>query len=421
MCLVNKLLQYNTIPICASTKSRRPNYWMLPKRFKWKYVYDVLVWFSPYLSLLHVISYAERLQKDTQNNGLFLIQCFKNTTNSSWLGYRTHIRNSSCIFDIGFHLCTDDICLPAIRICAENEEPSEMLTKYFFPIEQALVVLGLIILIIQLVTKNKYRLYRLRKNMCCSTSISFDLFQYCARTMNISQNRDEMFQIFNQAITNNKDIINQKDKLYGETCAFQALDAEDYDLLERIVDLGGNLFLNNKNGENVFSLLKYKFVEEDDEKVKAKIRGVLANTMTCNSNISCGSKSLPKIIAKNYDAWKEQPMHKYVRKNLFGKLICLVLVGGNLNTRDHMGNTVSEYLLENLAQDEDVIKRIKGFKKWWILNATDGFGESLIHKAVKLNHQVLLTILIDNKVNVSSRDSDKKMDTLTLCCQFWHF
>jgi ankyrin repeat protein len=409
------------IPLCSSTKLKRPNYWMMPKISKLNFLLNYFFWLDPYILLLDVVSISETLLKSTQNNGLSILQCFKNSTNSTWLGYRTHINKNTSIFDIGIQICSNDICLPAIRVCAENEEPLDMLKHYFFPAEQILFLLGLIILLIQLVTKNKFRLYALRKKLCCSTTISFDLFQYCARNMNTSPQKDEMLLIFNQAAAKNKNFINQKDQLYGETCAFCAVDAEDYDLLERILDLGGNIFLYNYNGENVFSLLKKKFEEEDDEEMKAKIKGVLAKRTTRNSKLSCGSKSLPKIIAKNFEAWKEQPMHKYVRKNFFGKMICSVLIGGNLNTKDHTGKTVFEYLLEKLAQDEDVIKQLKGFKKWWILNATDGLGESLIHKAVKLNHQVLLTILIDNKVNVNSRDSDKKWTPLHYAANFGTF
>jgi ankyrin repeat protein len=426
------------IPRLGDKAPKRPNEIAIPKRWD-SFEKKDNIWLLPFrinsvvliMILLIFTINPKTLLQDPPNNGLLLLQCLKNDPNNSLLGYRTFVsKNTSffSFFDIGIQICSDDICLPAIRVCAENEEPSDKLQYLFFPIEQTLYYLTLIIFL----TRNKYRMYWLRKKICCcsTAAVSFDLFQYCARNMKTSNYREEMLHIFNQAVEHDKNIINQKDNLYGETCAFQALDAEDYGLLETILDLGGNLFLYNNNGENVFSLLKKKFEEEDDTKIQSKIKHVLENTKVQenrnnkgDSRLSCCSKSLsylanmfhkcfPNLFSKNYEIWREQPMHKCVRKNLFGKLIFFALIGGNWNAKDHLGKTVFEYLFEKITQNENAMKLMSRITKRLIFNASDSTGQSLIHKAVKLNSQECLQILIDNKVDVNTMDFNKNWTPL---------
>jgi cytohesin len=219
--------------------------------------------------------------------------------------------------------------------------------------------------------------------------------------MKASKHNNELLHIFNQAIANDKDIINQKDKLYGETCAFHALDAEDYDLLERILDLGGNLYHRNNNEEHVFGLLQKKFEEEhEDMEIKSKIKRILASKKV-QENIKTEKSKIPKL----YKVPKEQPMHRYVKEESFWKLICLVGLGGNWNSKDHLGKTVFEYLFEKVGYPENVLKQSNKFIKCFILNCTDYEGLTLIHKAVKINSQDCLQTLIDNKADVNAVDA----------------
>jgi hypothetical protein len=258
----------------------------------------------------HIALYARpEVKSDVLNyNSLFVLGCIHKESNISRKGYSAYFsENSTNFFDIGIKFCNDEVCSPTIRICADNEEPFAKLDT-LFKFGFALFGLSSLIFAIKLFTKNKYRLYRLKKYLyfCSSGTINIDLFHYCARKMKSSKHRDEMLQIFNQAVENDPNIINKKDQLYGETCAFQALDAEDYDLLERILNLGGHLYQRNNNGEHVFNLLRKKFEEENkDKEIKSKVKRILASKKV-QENI----KTEKSEVSKVFKVPKEQPMHR---------------------------------------------------------------------------------------------------------------
>ncbi len=352
----------------------------------------------------------------SQLNGLLLIQCFKTVNNNSWTGYRIYKNDNTTFFDfidIGIKICQDQICPPAIRICADNEEPLDKQWKVFLPIGVTLFVMSYLVLAIEVLHRNKYRLYTLKKYLyfCSSGTINIDLFHYCARKMKSSKHRDEMLQIFNQAIEKDKSIINQKDNLYGETCAFCALDAEDYDLLERILDLGGNLYLNNNNGENVFGLLRKKFEAEDDVKIKSKMKTILANKKV-KENYYPTTDIASTPTARKYEVWKEQPMQKYVREESFWKLTCLVWLGGSWYARDQHCKPIFECLLEKIESDENVLAHLNILIKWWILKMKDDLGQPLIHIAVLTNNHMCIQSLIDNGADVNVVNSKDEMTPL---------
>ena len=79
---------------------------------------------------------------------------------------------------------------------------------------------------------------------------------------------EDFDQVVEKYVLSDKDIINEKDHLFGETCLHAALDGGLYKLMQKMIKAGGDIYIENIYKENVEDMLekKIKSITYKDEK-----------------------------------------------------------------------------------------------------------------------------------------------------------
>jgi ankyrin repeat protein len=215
--------------------------------------------------------------------------------------------------------------------------------------------------------------------------------QKCKRKK--SENDARMLDIYRNAIERDPLIINKQNKIYGETCLFALLDADNYKLLEEAIDLNGDFFIENINGESIYTILKQRLKNVKYLDKEIDIRRILSKLNVTNSE-----------IVENENIWAEQCLHKYVRQKSLSRLICLDAIGGHLHTKDGSDKSVIRALFSEIFGDLSILKNANPFVKWWILQATDEHDLSLVHLAALRGETACLKVLYPDYVKPNQRE-----------------
>lgn len=105
---------------------------------------------------------------------------------------------------------------------------------------------------------------------------------------------------------NYDDIINQKDPLYGDTAMHVALASNQFEVLKKMIRIGGDILIENNSGDSVETLLERRIQESIRRKesgIRSELLKVVQTCIEVNRNTSKAK------------VWREQLMHKAVRKN----------------------------------------------------------------------------------------------------------
>ncbi len=175
-----------------------------------------------------------------------ITHCFQHAENSSSVEFWSSESNNYSLSIL--EICKNVECLPKIRLCSATELPNDLFFKKVGPI-------GFLLLLISLCSA-----------ACLQILGSYyDLFQWSRNIVHLSlihdflRNSDsladeivvEMNELIWREIKTNRDIVNNKDHLYGDTCLHAALDSDSYEFIEKMSDLDFPDFsIENTFGEN---------------------------------------------------------------------------------------------------------------------------------------------------------------------------
>lgn len=218
-----------------------------------------------------------------------------------------------------FLICQEE-CLPVIKTCCTSDSISSDLVGLVW-LTCILMVYSIFACLVLQKLGNYYTMYKWSKYVfcCCPPIIHTSLLHDYMRNMKTLENMDDFYPVVEKYVLSDKDIINEKDHLFGETCLHAALDGGLYELMQKMIKVGGDVYIENKYEENVKDLLekKSKSIAYDEEKIQiSKIFKII-------------SRHERRMITYDYD---ENLMHNVSDVNY---LCLLTLIGVNFNNILH--------------------------------------------------------------------------------------
>jgi hypothetical protein len=348
-------------------------------------------------SVVHLLSYIVisigfSIAHLPQN--ISILQCFKNKDISTNANFR-YFQGNYSTSDI-LKICDDDQCLPVFRICSDDETSTKIFTGTVAPIGITLVVVSFIAALCLQTLGNYYKIFQWSKLFWPSSPIlHFSLLQDCLQnwhTMSDSK-KEELKTFFSQEIKKNKAIINQKDPLFGDTLAHEALEKDLFEILEEIIVNGGDCFIGNIFRSQV--LVVY-------DEINSRIQN---STNTDERNKLLKLKHLIENRQQNrLDSFtrKDSVMHEHAMEGKLGILCVLKILGGHFGTKNSEDKCILEILLEQIEANKIDWNKMNHFVKWIIINARDETGSCMIHYATQFAMLNSLQQLIDNGADVNA-------------------
>jgi ankyrin repeat protein len=269
--------------------------------------------------------------------------CFINTEFFNSSNYQFHFSENLSV--ITLNICEqNDECFPTIRICSDNENPTDYLDLVCFKIGYSLFILSFC------------------SSICLQILGSYNVMnKYCGFV-----SCPEMFYNFFKEIAENYRNLNvEKQK---EFFNFVKASIEKSQESAKMV----KLFLkNSRNKQN------------------HKVWNNLINT----------SHDFEDKIPK--DIWS--PMHKAVEEKKYG-LWCLYNIIGGLEValNGHALSTIQ--ILSNGKDDKEKWLSSNEFVKWWITKSLRKYGYQPLHKAAQLGDTILTEIIIENGYDMEEKN-----------------
>ncbi len=143
---------------------------------------------------------------------------------------------------------------------------------------------------------------RSRRVYCGFPILHASLLQDLIR--NSSEN--DVTKFLDEIESNFDDVINQKDPLHGDTAMHVALISNQYEVLKKMIRQGGDILIGNNSGDSIETLLERRIQESVRRRELENRSELLRVVQTCVEVNRNPSKAR---------VWREQLMHKAVRKN----------------------------------------------------------------------------------------------------------
>jgi len=211
--------------------------------------------------------------------------------------------------------CESFYCKKVVRLCSENEYPYDALISTVLPICLALMFLGLLSSFRLFYFGNKENIYKLSEKMKRPIVHQLYLQDELRKRNKQKRSKDFILNLIDNAFKSDKDIFNKKDTFYGETCLHIAAKNRHFDELERMMSLGGDLYVRNNNEQNVYHYLNKYFKSRKD---LIKLQEILDKTFEGNKQHVHAFKTKSKenellpIGGKNND----EPQSSSIKRNL---------------------------------------------------------------------------------------------------------
>jgi ankyrin repeat protein len=150
---------------------------------------------------------------------------------------------------------SEDRCKPVVRLCGEDEEPTDVLRKQVIPSLLTMLLLSLLSSIcLQFLGDYKNMFFWSRFVSKANPLLHHSFIKDNLEIISQYEDYYKFYQYLSN-LSNASDIINQADTCLGNTCLHEAFYNGLFYGLQELITLGGNIFLQNKKGESVSSLM----------------------------------------------------------------------------------------------------------------------------------------------------------------------
>ena len=315
-----------------------------------------------------------------------------------------------------FNICNgNDACFAIQRICPENENSTDIFNQVLGPIGFLLIILSLASsLCLQFLGDYKTMYEFSKSSFCCCIIAPFNFFhEMLRRPDEQGKSQTEIEELLYKMVEKDEILLKQKDPLYGETLLHAVFEGNSIELLEKMLDLNADFYIENIFGQTVFALfrskmLAYNFMSIDKQNQIRTKDSNLFHSETVEDKMK-HYFALLKAIEKEKDAhdrtkiWKIEPIKQAFMSNQLGKFSVLTILGGDWNS-----SFVD--LLQKLEND-DVIDARK-FTKWWLRRLVNEYGFYLVHLAALNEKPKCLRLLLESGCSIKVRNSENGMTTL---------
>jgi hypothetical protein len=347
------------------------------------------------LALLLLVQYQNKIPKT--NPPIF--HCFSKYNNFSSSVYRNYSGESDLVGI--FNICNmTDNCLPVIRLCSENEEPTDLLFNHILIILLVLFFFSLCSTFCLQFLGNYLTMYYWSKIVFLShpilhLSLIHDFLRNSETLEENIQNRN--LRVVYKEISRDNGLLNRKNVLFGETCLHAALDGNQFDILLEMVLMGGDALATNIYDDTIEQILEEKYSKSTDKKNKESMKQILYAIQTIGKE---------EKKDNNLRVWNEQPMHKAARKNEFGFLFFLDSIGGQWIAENEENRNPIHTLLFKFETEEISVSFVI---RHWIRNIRDENGLYLLHYSSKSGLTGCLVNLITIGADVNVRNNEGMM------------
>ncbi len=269
--------------------------------------------------------------------------CFNNTKFFNSSNYQFHFGEHLSFGTLNICQQSDE-CFPKIRICSDNENPTDYLDLVCFKIGYSLLSLSFC------------------SSICLQILGSYSVMNKYFGFVSCPK----MFYNFFKEIAQNYGNLDLKKQ------------KELFDIVQASI---------KKSKEN--AKIVTQFVKNSRNKQSNKVWNNLINTL-----IDIEEK-LPENV------WS--PMHEALKQNKYG-LWCIFNIlggiGGALN--GHAQSTF--HIISSERDDDQKWLSSSAFVKWWITKSLQMYGEHALHKAAELGDTVLVEIMIENGYDIEEKN-----------------
>ncbi len=284
-----------------------------------------------------------------------ITRCFHEINKFDTSKYRLFFSQNSTLLD-KFHVCNNyEECQPAIRICAENENPFDELCKVFIPVGIGLLAVSFFA---ALILQNLGHHYAFLKMLIQSWSIETNNFA----------------NAFN-AFWKNKNLI---DKIIQN------------ELKQQMKNAVVNSDVKREAVNTIFNIFAQEAKTAASEKVLIKNLSLL--TFTANES----------------SVWNSPRMHKAVEDNNYTWFSFLIFLGGECGAKNGQMISSISMLRGKKVQNKNLLDNYNFITKRLITSALKEYQEFALHiAAAKGNHQEIER-LIANSYDVDLKDNNNQ-------------
>jgi cytohesin len=349
------------------------------------------------LSIVSIFIYIN-MEDNAEISKFTMLHCIQNET-------MLHFGDNMKLYNLTLALINiclqDDICLSTTRVCARDEFPTDLFNTIVGPIGLVLILISFGASVCLQLLSNYHSLYKWSKKVCCSSPLIHvsHLYDFLKNYDKVNDDvmKRELYEALYQAMENDVAIISQRDPINGNTLLHAALDGDRFEVLEKLVKLDADFSVKNTYGEDLALVLKRRLQNTKDPSEKIKIENILKHFST--------NRPERFILAKER-VWKEQPMLRAVLENKLNLLCFLSLLGGHWGAENEQCIPSMNLLMLAINTGEAKFENCNFLVRWRLINATDGYGQTIIHNAAKYGMARCLEQLTSKKKNVDIRKAD---------------
>jgi len=248
-------------------------------------------------------------------------------------------------------------CLPVIRICADNENPLEVISKFSIPVGLSLLLLSLCASACLQYLTSYHKLYLMSKrfHLKCPKFFYWFLLDF---------------------------VINYK---------------EIKDEVKR---------------QNLFDRIQDDLSKNDSFKISAKrvLDDTIKHLQSCQER-EVLLKFLQQVeieteIDNKRKVWNDPPMHAVVDRNQFGLWCIMNLIGGEAGAQNGLSKSSINTINDKMKSHEPIFENSNFVTKWLTKRAAGRYGENALHNATQLGDKQLMKVLLANSYNVNEVDDN---------------
>jgi len=249
-------------------------------------------------------------------------------------------------------------CLPAIRICADGESPTDILFYFISPIWVFLIVVSFgLSCLLHTVSSYPTLFHWSRKiNFACSRMLFNLLKDYIHHPFHWSEKTEEILQNY----------LNNKKCQFSES---------EYQEVKGILE----------------KKMKQKSLIDEEEEILLRILEYVQ------------ALEPEKINKENICIWDNPLMQKAVESSSYKTLFLLNIFGGHWLAHSHKEKKSCIHVL--MEKIERQSQNINPIINWSFDSANKKYGENALHNAAKDGNNILLELLIMNGVDVNLKDT----------------
>ncbi len=284
-----------------------------------------------------------------------ITRCFKDVDKFNSSKYRIFWTENQTILDI-FEICNNNTeCQPAIRICSENEYPSDELCKVLIPIGLALLSLSFFASLVLEHLGNHYSFVKFLIRIGAIGTINFA-------------------NAFNE-LRKSKQLLDEN------------LKKELYKLMKNAV---GHSNMEHDAVLQIFGILIKADLTEEDKKLLNTHLHLLGST------------------TNQGQVWKDPPMHSAVKGNNYIWFSLQILFGGECGAKNGQGISSINLLRNKIGSNINLLERYNFITRWLIKRALQKYQEFALHIAAEKGDLQKIKTLITYSYNVNLKDTENQ-------------